>query len=108
MQDPRSITAKSIMPAYPHLLVRDLDFAGIQKRVDVMAMLGVPYGDAVVQGSASKMAHAQAEMVADTIAQQGGPAGLQNKEIVALIVYLQRLGRDATQAGPAAAGVKAP
>ena len=50
--------------------------------------------------NAPKMAHAQAAMVADTIAQQGGPAGLQDKEIVALIAYLQRLGRDATQAAP--------
>src|ERR1039458_2645037 len=97
MQDPRSITAQSIMPAYPFLLTHDLDFAGIQRRVDVMAMLGVPYGDAVIEGNAPKMARAQAAMLADTIAQQGGPAGLQDKEIVALIAYLQRLGRDATQ-----------
>jgi cytochrome c oxidase cbb3-type subunit I/II len=111
LQDPRSITARSIMPAYPFMLTNDLDFGGIQKRVDVMAMLGVPYGDAVVEGNAPKMAHAQATMIADTIAQQGGPAGLQDKEIVALIAYLQRLGRDAAQAAPAApavAGPKAP
>ena len=108
MQDPRSITAKSIMPAYPHLLTHDLDFAGIQRRVDVMAMLGVPYGDAVIDGNAPKMAHAQAAMVADTIAQQGGPAGLQDKEIVALIAYLQRLGRDATRVAPAVASGRAP
>ena len=108
MQDPRSITAKSIMPAYPHLLTNDLDFGVIQKRVDVMAMLGVPYGDAVIAGNAPKLAHAQAALVADTIAKQGGPAGLQDKEIVALIAYLQRLGRDATTVAPAAAGVKAP
>jgi cytochrome c oxidase cbb3-type subunit I/II len=71
-------------------------------------MLGVPYGDAVIDGNAPKMAHAQAAMLADTIAQQGGPAGLQGKEIVALIAYLQRLGRDATQVAPAVASGKTP
>src|SRR5689334_10368809 len=101
MQDPRSITAKSIMPPYPQLLTNDLDFGVIQKRVDVMAMLGVPYGDAVLNGNAPKLAHAQAAQLADSIAQQGGPKDLANKEIVALVAYLQRLGRDATQ--PAAA-----
>jgi cytochrome c oxidase cbb3-type subunit I/II len=101
MQDPRSITAKSIMPPYPQLLTNDLDFGVIQRRVDVMAMLGVPYGNAVIDGTAPKMAHAQAALLADSIAQQGGPKDLANKEIVALVAYLQRLGRDATQ--PAAA-----
>ena len=46
------------MPAYPWLLTNTLDFARIQSRVDAMAMLGVPYGDAV--GQAPEMARAQA------------------------------------------------
>jgi len=94
MQDPRSITAKSIMPAYPHLLTNDLDFGTIQSRVDAMAMLGVPYGDAVKAGVASQMAEQQAKEIGAGIAQQGGPSGLERKEIVALTAYLQRLGRD--------------
>jgi len=92
MQDPRSITAKSIMPPYPHLLTQDLDFATIQKRVDVMAMLGVPYGDAI--NKAESMAHAQADLIAADIEKAGGPAGLKNKEITALVAYLERLGMD--------------
>ena len=94
MQDPRSITARSIMPAYPQLLTDDLNFGTIQQRVDAMAMLGVPYGDAVKQGVAQQMAEAQAKSIAAGIAQEGGPAGLERKEIVALTAYLQRLGRD--------------
>ena len=109
MQDPRSITAKSIMPAFPQLLTNDLDFNAIQRKVDAMAMLGVPYGDAVLAGHAPVLAHAQAALIADTIAQQGGPAGLQNKEIVAVVAYLQRLGWDATHlSAPAAGGKGAP
>lgn len=92
MQDPRSITAKSIMPPYPHLLTQDLDFATIQKRVDVMAMLGVPYGDAI--NKAESMAHAQADLIAADIEKAGGPAGLKDKEITALVAYLERLGMD--------------
>jgi len=94
LNDPRSITARSIMPAYPRLLTSPIDFDGIQPRVDAMAMLGVPYGDAVIAGNAPRMAREQARQIADGIAQQGGPTGLQDKEIVALTAYLQRLGRD--------------
>jgi len=94
MQDPRSITAKSIMPAYPHMLTNNLDFGVIQSRVDAMAMLGVPYGEAVKAGVATRMAEQQAKEIAAGIAQQGGPSGLERKEIVALTAYLQRLGRD--------------
>ena len=109
MQDPRSITAKSIMPGYPQLLTNDLDFSVIQKRVDGMAMLGVPYGDAVRNGVATSMAEQQAREIAAGIAQQGGPQGLERKEIVALTAYLQRLGRDikgtaVASATPAVAG----
>jgi cytochrome c oxidase cbb3-type subunit I/II len=100
LDDPRSITAKSIMPSYPRLLTDHIDFGGIQKRVDAMAMLGVPYGDALVQGAAPRMAREQAKQIADAIAQQGGPTGLQDKEIVALTAYLQRLGRDIAQSAP--------
>jgi len=94
MQDPRSITPKSIMPAYPHLLTDDLDFNVIQSRVDAMAMLGVPYGDAVVPGHAAAMARQQANAIGAGIASQGGPTGLERKEIIALTAYLQRLGHD--------------
>ncbi|HSQ28487.1 MAG TPA: cytochrome-c oxidase, cbb3-type subunit I [Gemmatimonadaceae bacterium] len=104
MQDPRSITARSIMPAYPQLLTTDLAFGTIQRRVDAMAMLGVPYGDAVKEGVARQMAETQARQIAAGIAQEGGPAGLERKEIVALTAYLQRLGRDIKTPAVATAG----
>ena len=104
MQDPRSITARSIMPAYPQLLTSDLAFGTIQRRVDAMAMLGVPYGDAVKEGVARQMAETQARQIAAGIAQEGGPTGLERKEIVALTAYLQRLGRDIKTPAVASAG----
>ena len=92
MNNPREVTQKSIMPAYPHLLVNTIDFPTIQKHVDAMAMLGVPYGDAV--NKAPEMAQQQAAQIAAGIEAAGGPKGLADKEIVALTAYLQRLGRD--------------
>ena len=92
MYNPREVVQKSIMPAYPHLQANVLDFAAIQKSVDAMAMIGVPYGDAV--NTAPDMARAQAAQVAASVQAAGGPAGLADKEIVALTAYLQRLGRD--------------
>jgi len=92
MENPRAIIPQSIMPGYPHLLRDPLDFAGVQNRVDAMAMLGVPYGDAVKD--APGMARTQAGEVAQRIVAQGGPAGLEDREIIALIAYLQRLGTD--------------
>jgi cytochrome c oxidase cbb3-type subunit I/II len=98
MEDPTSTTPQSIMPAYAWMLKDDLDFAGIQASVDAMAMLGVPYGEALTRAEA--MARAQAAEIAGEIAKQGGPAGLENKEIVALVAYLQRLGTDIKRPAP--------
>ncbi|HMR80156.1 MAG TPA: cytochrome-c oxidase, cbb3-type subunit II, partial [Polyangiaceae bacterium] len=93
MEEPSSTTPGSLMPRYPWMLSDDLDFSVIQSRVDAMAMLGVPYPDAV-QGQAEPLARAQAKQVADEITTQGGPQGLEDKKIVALVAYLQRLGTD--------------
>jgi cytochrome c oxidase cbb3-type subunit I/II len=98
----------SIMPKYSWLLTDTLDFAGIQRKVDVMAMLGVPYGKAV--NSAEAMARAQAAVVSASIQKQGGPADLADKKIIALVAYLQRLGTDINapsapaEGGPPVAG----
>ena len=100
MQDPRSTTPQSIMPAYGWLFADDLDYGGIQKRVDAMAMLGVPYGDAVLH--AESMARAQAAQISSEVKAQGGPAGLEQKKIIALIAYLQRLGTDIKKLPPSA------
>jgi cytochrome c oxidase cbb3-type subunit I/II len=84
------------------LLEQDTDFASIQKRVDVMAMFGVPYGEAV--NHAEPMARAQAAQIAREIVDLGGPPGLENKKIVALIAYLQRLGTDVRKEPTPASG----
>ena len=96
--NPRDINDKSIMPAYASLVSDELDFGGIQQRVRVMAMLGVPYGDAVKDGVAEQQARAQATLIADEISKQNPPEELQGltgtKKVIALIAYMQRMGRD--------------
>ena len=94
-ENPPAITARSIMPAYAHFLTNPLDFDAIQPRVDAMAMLGVPYGDAV--NRAPEMARQQAAQIAAEIEAQGGPAGLSDKQIIAMVAYMQRLGQDIKQ-----------
>jgi cytochrome c oxidase cbb3-type subunit I/II len=97
--NPREIAAKSIMPSYANFQANPIDWSVIPKRVEVMAMLGVPYGEAV--NNAEAMAKAQAREIADDIAKSGGPTGLEDKEIVAMVAYLQRLGKDIKATGVA-------
>jgi cytochrome c oxidase cbb3-type subunit I/II len=99
--NPREIAARSIMPTYPGFATNVIEWEVIPKRVEVMAMLGVPYGEAV--NSSLAMAKAQAKEIADDIQKNGGPAGLEDKEIVAMVAYIQRLGRDIKATGVAAA-----
>jgi cytochrome c oxidase cbb3-type subunit I/II len=90
--NPREVTPRSIMPSYAQFATTPIPWEVIPKRIEVMAMLGVPYGEAINNGVA--MAKAQAVLVAADIAKSGGPAGLEEKEIVAIVAYMQRLGQD--------------
>ncbi len=99
MEDPKSTTPQSIMPPYAWLLKDDVDFSVVQSRVDAMAMLGVPYGEAV--NAAEAMAREQAVTISAELVSQGGPPGLESKQIIALIAYLQRLGTDIMTTPPA-------
>ena len=92
-EDPRATSPGSVMPRYSHLLSDDIPWNVIQKRVDVMAMLGVPY-DAQALASAASLAQHQAETYAKQLAAEGGPTGMEDKEVIALIAYVQRLGVD--------------
>jgi cytochrome c oxidase cbb3-type subunit I/II len=92
MSDPRSVTPKSIMPSYTWLAQNNLDFMALRKELSVMKFLGVPYDDNTV-ANGDTMAEAQAKEIAAGLEKEGAPAGLEKKEIVALIAYLQCLGQ---------------
>jgi cbb3-type cytochrome c oxidase subunit II len=105
MDDPESTSPRSIMPPYPWLLTRRLDIDDLPRRVRAHQTLGVPYADADVDG-AVEAARAQAATIAQDVASQGGPADIADREIVAMVAYLQRLGVDAranADAAPTAA-----
>jgi cytochrome c oxidase cbb3-type subunit I/II len=89
-ENPPSTSPGSVMPPYPHLLTDAIPWNVIQDRVDAMAMLGVPYD----VSNASSVAQAQADALATKLRAAGGPAGMDDKEVIALIAYMQRLGVD--------------
>ncbi|MNK12031.1 hypothetical protein D3C87_300870 [compost metagenome] len=92
MIDPRSVTPKSIMPNYPWLTEKKTDFLILRRKFSVMKQLGVPYEQDVI-ANADIHAQKQALQIAQDLESNGGPKGLENKEIVALIAYLQSLGQ---------------
>lgn len=93
MEDPRSTSPRSIMPPYPWLLRKELDLSDTSRKLAVLQSLGHPYTDAEVENAVAD-ARAQARKIAEEIEAQGGPAQLEDREIIALVAYLQRLGMD--------------
>jgi cytochrome c oxidase cbb3-type subunit I/II len=91
--NPGEVSPGSIMPPYRHLLRDDVDFDSIPTRMKAMRAVGVPYSDAEIE-NAKADARQQAEEIADEVAAGGGPTGLSEKEVIALVAYLQRLGTD--------------
>ncbi len=92
LEDPRATSPGSIMPTYTWLLDNDLNYDFTDRKVKAMQRLGVPYTKEEYKG-AVETAKAQAKIISDDLAAQG-VKGMQDKEIVALIAYLQRLGTD--------------
>ncbi len=92
MKNPPSMSPHSIMPHYPWLLTNDLDTSTIAKKIRVMQSLGVPYPEGYDK-VANKDLMNQAEGIALDLQDNGAPAESQ-KEIIAVIAYLQRLGTD--------------
>ena len=95
--DPRSTSPASLMPTYKHLAEAPLNLETLPARIETMQTLGVPYTD-VSAATINAEAEAQAAAIAKELTDQGVD-GVQDKEIVALIAYLQRLGTDVSKAG---------
>ncbi len=93
LQKPVSTSPGSVMPTYPHLISQTIDFATVQKRVGALSMLGVPY-DANALNQGAELARKQAEQIAAGLVSEGGPTVPADREVLALIAYLQRLGTD--------------
>ena len=95
MKEPTSTSAGSIMPAYPWLYTDNLNTSLTSNKLIVMKKLGVPYSDDEI-ANADKLRDDQALLVTAKLKEEGVQVepGLENKEIIAMIAYLQRLGTD--------------
>ena len=95
MLDPRSTSDGSIMPAYPWLYEKDLDLSLTVKKINAFKTLGAPYTKDEVSGAVDALKK-QAKELTDALVEQGvaRTEGLERKQIIALIAYLQRLGTD--------------
>jgi cytochrome c oxidase cbb3-type subunit I/II len=92
MLAPRSMSPGSIMPAYPWLLKDNLNTKYTNAKIKTLRILGTPYPDDYdALGELQK----QSKMVAESLKKDGiEQANMEQKEIVAVIAYLQRLGTD--------------
>ncbi|MEC7277594.1 MAG: cytochrome-c oxidase, cbb3-type subunit I [Bdellovibrionota bacterium] len=93
MLNPRDVTPGSIMPNYPWLYKNKIKYSVVEKKMKVLAALGAPYSDDEINNSVAA-AKTQAQSIMDELAKDGVDAKMINKEIIALIAYLQRLGTD--------------
>ena len=115
MIDPREISPGSNMPPYPHLSKETIDFAATAVKLRAMRNVGVPYRADQIQ-TAEENARAAAAAIAAGLAENGGVSvcdepteGCElvvNSRMVALIAYLQRLGRVPEGESVAAADTK--
>ena len=112
MWDPQSTSSGSIMPGYKWLFDNEaMDISDLEKKMKVMQQLGVPYTDQEI-ADAKKTLLAQAEKIEANLhsdpdfvksyensKKQAAANGetfvpMSQREITAMIAYIQRLGTD--------------
>jgi cytochrome c oxidase cbb3-type subunit I/II len=92
MREPSSMSPGSIMPNYAWLLEQTLNTSQTQDKLAAMKKLGVPYSTDEI-ANAVKDLNTQAKAIQANLAAEKIKVS-QDKEIIALIAYLQRLGTD--------------
>ena len=92
LMDPRSTSPGSNMPSYAWLESGRIDKGLGASKLALMQKLGVPYTNADIDGALDSQ-RKQAETVVVDL-QKNGVTVAWDSEMVALIAYLQRLGRD--------------
>lgn len=109
--DPQSISSGSIMPSYKWLIKNELDKSNTQNKMNAMIALGVPYKKSDV-ARAQQWMKEQGTSIENSLyndpdfkrnyeadkknaASKGLPfVEMRDREVVALIAYMQRLGTD--------------
>jgi cytochrome c oxidase cbb3-type subunit I/II len=92
MFEPTSMSEGSVMPPYPWLIRKQINVKETPKKIRAMQKLGVPYPEGYDQLAVADM-EKQAEGIRKTLAADKIEVK-SDREIVALIAYLQRLGKD--------------
>ncbi|MBP9682084.1 MAG: cytochrome-c oxidase, cbb3-type subunit I [Bacteriovorax sp.] len=93
MLNPRDVTPQSIMPNYKWLVEQKINYVLLPKKMQAMKTLGVPYSDEDIASGVEK-AQAQAKAISEDLMKSGVPAAVEDKQMIALIAYLQRIGVD--------------
>jgi len=86
------MAAGSTMPAYPWLITNELDIETIDMKIRAMQSLGVPYEEAYDQFALPDL-KLQALNIAEGM-KSSRVYIKPDREVIALIAYLQRLGAD--------------
>ncbi len=105
MEDPRSVSPGSNMPTYPGLFANNTDVAILPTKLSVQRTLGVPYPQ-WTDAEISQRVNTQAAAIAQDLRAAGAYVAPE-KEIVAMIAYLQTLGRSESTVKPSKAPVSA-
>ena len=92
LEEPGAISTGSVMPSYAFLIEQNLDTASTPLKINAMRTLGVPY-EAGFAIKANDALMKQAREIAASL-KKDGIVVPPNKEVIALIAYLQRLGTD--------------
>lgn len=92
MLDPRSMSPGSIMPEYSWLINQKLDTSTTASKINAMRTLGVPYLNEY-EKIANQDLDKQAKGISENLAKDKIKVA-SDKEIIAIIAYLQRLGTD--------------
>ncbi len=90
--DPTLTSPGSIMPPYPWLIEQGLDTSNTASKIKAMQQLGVPY-PAGYAAQANADLKQQAESIAADLRENQVDV-VSDREIIAIIAYLQRLGTD--------------
>ncbi len=91
-REPSSMSEGSIMPAYAFMLEQDLDTTTTAAKIRAMQTLGVPYEKGFDQ-LANEALMQQAKGISESLMSDSIRIS-PNKEVIAMISYMQRLGSD--------------
>lgn len=90
--DPQTMSPGSIMPPYEWLISQQLDTTTTRSKISAMRTLGVPYAVGY-ENRANAILDEQAKLIAADL-NQNNIKVKSDREIIAIIAYLQRLGTD--------------